>query len=580
MIEQLQENFKQAIAALVKAGVIPEGFAAEVRFDRPRQNSHGDLATNVALGLAKAAKRNPRELAQLIVDALAPSDQVRAFDIAGPGFINVFLNPALKFEVLGIIHREGQLYGNCDVGHGMRVLVEFVSANPTGPLHVGHGRGAAYGDTLARVMRRAGFAVSTEYYINDAGRQMDILTVSVWLRYLELCGEEFEFPDNCYKGDYILDIAAEIHREDGGRYRHCANTIIGDSTTLDREKALDMLISKFRSRLGADVYQRFLKTALDILVADIKNDLSEFGVEFDCWYSEQSLYDNHTVDQTIDKLRESGKLYEKEGALWFRATDFGDEKDRVVIRENGAPTYFASDIAYHHEKFNRGFHKLIDVWGADHHGYIVRIKGTLEALHHDPGLFIAALVQFATLYRGGEKLSMSTRGGEFVTLRELRQEVGTDAARFFYAQRKPDQHMDFDLDLARSQSIDNPVYYVQYAHARICSVFVQADQRQIDVSDFDSADHELLVEQSEQELVGALARFPETIATSARNLEPHHIVYYLREVANHLHTYYNAHNVLNAEDDLRLARLSLLGATRQVIANGLDVLGVSAPEHM
>jgi arginyl-tRNA synthetase len=580
VITHLQENFSRAIQELKQAGVIPNELPTEVKFDRPRQKSHGDMATNVALGLAKAAKRNPRDLAQLIIAALPPSDRVEKFEIAGPGFINVFLKPASRFEILKTIREQAQYYGNSDTGRGETVLIEFVSANPTGPLHVGHGRGAAYGDALARVMRRAGYSVQTEYYINDAGRQMDILAVSVWLRYLELCGEEFEFPDNCYKGDYIWDIAATVHREQGDRYRHPAMDVFRDAASPNPEKSLDLLTGTFRSRVGPDGFERFLRTALNTLVDDIKSDLSEFRVEFDRWFSEQSLYDEKTVEQTIAKLRATDHIYEKEGALWFRASVFGDEKDRVVVRENGVPTYFASDIAYHHDKFTRGFHKLIDVWGADHHGYIVRVKGTLEALDHDPEDFIVALVQFATLYRGGEKVSMSTRGGEFVTLRELRQEVGTDAARFFYAQRKSDQHLDFDLDLAKSQSNDNPVYYVQYAHARVSSVFRQAKERDIDTSGLDSADLDLLVEESEKELARVLSDFPETVAAAARKMEPHHIVYYLREAANRLHTYYNAHNVLGAGKDLRTARLCLLDATRQVIANGLDVVGVSAPEKM
>jgi arginyl-tRNA synthetase len=356
--------------------------------------------------------------------------------------------------------------------------------------------------------------------------------------------------------------------------------VLQNSASPDSEKALDRLIKNFRSRLGDEGFQRFLKTALEVLVEDIRSDLAGFGVEFDCWFSERSLYDDKIVDRTVARLKEAGQLYENDGALWFRATAFGDEKDRVVVRENGAPTYFASDIAYHDDKFSRGFLKLIDVWGADHHGYIARIKGTLEALRHDPDQFIVTLVQFATLYRGGEKAPMSTRGGEFVTLRELRTEVGTDAARFFYAQRKPDQHLDFDLDLAKSQSNDNPVYYVQYAHARICSVFRQAAQRDIDTSNLDAANLDLLVEESEKNLAEVVSKFPDIIVTAARNREPHHVVYYLREVANRLHTYYNAHNVLGVDDDLRTARLSLLDATRQVISNGLDVLGVGAPEKM
>ena len=580
MKQQLQDLFDNAVNVLKRDGVVPPQQEIEIRFDQPREKSHGDLATNLALILAKAVRQNPRELAQRLVDALPPSEHIAKVEIAGPGFINLFLSPHYQFEVLSRIHKQGNQYGSCDVGHGEKVLIEFVSANPTGPLHVGHGRGAAFGDTLARVMRFAGYDVNTEYYINDAGRQMDILALSVWLRYLELCGEEFSFPKNCYQGDYIWDIAATVHRVDGDKYRVSASEFFIENPSPDSEKALDQMTSKFRSLAGSVGYQRFLNAALDVLVEDIRSDLKGFRVEYDRWFSERSLYQDSIVDLTIEKLKQTEHIYEKEGALWFRATAFGDEKDRVVVRENGAPTYLASDIAYHQNKFDRGFTKLIDVWGADHHGYIGRVKGTLEALGYNPDNFIVTIVQFATLYRGGQKVSMSTRGGEFVTLRQLRQEVGTDAARFFYAQRKPEQHLDFDLDLAKSQSTDNPVYYVQYAHARVCSVFKQAKQRNIDTTGIYESDSTLLREEHERNLANALNKFPEIVATAATNLEPHHIVYYLRDVSNRLHTYYNAHNVLASQVELRNARLNLMDATRQVIANGLNLIGVSAPEQM
>ena len=580
MKQQLHELFESAVNVLKEDGVVPPQQDTKIRFDHPREKSHGDLATNLALSLAKVAQQNPRELAQRLVDALPPSELISRVEIAGPGFINIFLSPHSQFEVLSRIHNQGQRYGACDVGHGEKVLIEFVSANPTGPLHVGHGRGAAFGDTLARVMRFAGYEVSTEYYINDAGRQMDILALSVWLRYLELCGEEFSFPKNCYQGDYIWDIAATVHRVDGDKYRVSTSDFFVEDASLDSEKALDQMTGKFRSSIGSDGYRRFLNAALDVLVEDIRSDLQGFRVEFDRWFSERSLYQDSIVDRTVAKLKQTEHLYEKDGALWFRATSFDDEKDRVVVRENGTPTYLASDIAYHHNKFDRGFAKLIDVWGADHHGYVARVKGTLKALGDNPDDFIVALVQFATLYRGGQKVSMSTRGGEFVTLRELRQEVGTDAARFFYAQRKPEQHLDFDLDLAKSQSTENPVYYVQYAHARVCSVFKQAGQRHIDTTKIYESDPTLLQEEHERDLAKALNKFPEVVATAATKLEPHHIVYYLRGVSNRLHAYYNAHNILGSEAELRNARLSLMDATRQVIANGLDLIGVSAPEQM
>jgi arginyl-tRNA synthetase len=460
------------------------------------------------------------------------------------------------------------------------VNVEFVSANPTGPLHVGHGRGAAYGDSLARILRAAGYEVHTEYYINDAGRQMDILALSVWLRYLELCGETVPFPESCYQGDYIFDIAADVHRADGERHRHKIDELFDHSAGEDPEVQLDMLIAGAKDLLQTAGYQRFFTAAAQTLVDDIRNDLQQFNVEYDRWFSERSLHEDQSIARTIEKLKRTEYLYQKDGAWWFRARDFGDEIDRVVVRENGASTYFAADIAYHLNKFERGYQRLIDIWGADHHGYIERVKGAVQALGHDPEQLHIALVQFAVLYRSGVKVSMSTRSGEFVTLRELRQEVSTDAARFFYVQRKAEQHMDFDLDLAKSQSNDNPVYYVQYAHARICSVFKIAEERGIDLSRLGAADMSLLVEDHEIELAMSLNRFPEVLAGAARDLEPHQIVYYLRELANALHTYYNAHRFIDADPALRDARLALIGATRQVLRNGLTMIGVSAPQSM
>jgi arginyl-tRNA synthetase len=577
--KQLIELFGAALGQLTREGVIPATDPELVRFERTRQKEHGDLATNLALVLARPAGRKPRDLAAAIVAALPASAIISKVEIAGPGFINIFLRAAERFAVVGDVRAAGARYG-CAQPRGERVLIEYVSANPTGPLHVGHGRGAAYGDALARVLRAAGFDVASEYYVNDAGRQMDILAVSVWLRYLELCGSEVRFPDNGYQGDYVYDIAAGVHRGHGDEYVQSSGGLGTVSADVEPEAAMDALIDHARGSLGAAGYRVMQAAAVDTLLEDIHNDLEQFNVNYDRWFSECSLFENGSIDDTVARLRDTGHLYQRDGAWWFRSSRFGDEKDRVVLRENGVPTYFAADIAYHRDKYSRGFDRFINVWGADHHGYIPRVKAAISALGLDPDRLTVTLVQFAVLYRAGEKVSMSTRSGEFVTLRELRQEVSSDAARFFYVQRKSDQHMDFDLDLAKSRSNDNPVYYVQYAHARVCSVFNQARERGIDTSDLDAADLGLLTDDHELELAAQLARFPEVVSAAAAGLEPHQIVYYLRELANGLHTYYNAHQFLTVAVSLRSARLALIDAVRQVLANGLDLVGVSAPERM
>jgi len=577
---QLTQHFEAAVRSLIDTGELPAGTMADIRFERTRQKSHGDLATNIALNLAKPARRAPRELAGAIIAVLPPSPYIDHVEIAGPGFINIFLKPAAQFAVVPEIRSANTGYGKINVGAGQSVLIEFVSANPTGPLHVGHGRGAAYGDTLARILRAAGFDVATEYYVNDAGRQMDILAVSVWLRYLELCGDAVSFPDNAYRGDYVYDIAAGVHRADGDQYRRPIAHAMDLVETDDEEARLDALIDRAKNLLGEQAYARFFDAALTTLVDDIRDDLEQFNVTYDRWFSERSLYSSNALGDAVDRLKASQQLYQREGAWWFRSTSYGDEKDRVVVRDNGVPTYFAADIAYHADKYARGYARLIDIWGADHHGYAARVKGSIAALGYDPEQLTIMLVQFAILYRGEEKISMSTRAGEFVTLRELRREVGTDAARFFYVQRKPDQHMDFDLELAKSQSNDNPVYYVQYAHARVRSVFKQAAERGVDLAGLDRADLAQLREDHEIDLAATLNRFPEVVQAAAQEYAPHHVTYYLREVANALHTYYNAHRILDAEPALRTARLALIDATRIVIANGLSLLGVGAPDQM
>ena len=563
-------------SALVK--VAPDAANLPVILERPKSPQHGDYACSVAMQLAKPMKRNPREIAQALVKALPQSPYLEKAEIAGAGFVNLYLKPAAKRQTVRAVLEQRHAYGRVGVGGGRKVQVEFVSANPTGPLHVGHGRGAAYGASLASLLEAAGFAVMREYYVNDAGRQMDILALSTWLRYLEIAGARLEFPANAYQGDYVRAMARRIFEAHGKRYVHSVDSLIPELPPADSdpEAHLDHLIANAKRALGPDYYfvHDFVLTEQ---LADCRNDLQEFGVTFDSWFSEKSLFDSGLVARAVEQLEASGHVYPRDGAKWFRSTDFGDEKDRVVQRDNGQYTYFASDIAYHLNKFERGFDLLVNVWGADHHGYIARVKGALQALKLDPAHLTIALVQFAVLYRDGKKVSMSTRAGEFVTLRELRKEVGNDAARFFYVMRKSDQHLDFDLDLAKSQSNDNPVYYIQYAHARVCSVLGQWGG---DASTLVNADPGPLVEGQELEILQKLLEYPETIEGAAQDLEPHQLAFYLKVLAAAFHSYYNSTRVLVDDESLRLARLALANAVRQVLANGLAILGVSAPEKM
>jgi arginyl-tRNA synthetase len=572
----------QAIAQLPDCP--DEVHALPLQLDRTRDRAHGDFATNWALIAAPRCGRKPRELADALARALPAHPQVADVAVAGPGFVNIRLRPLAYQDELREILARGERYGESDLGRGERVLLEFVSANPTGPLHVGHGRGAAYGASLANVLRTAGYQVEREYYINDAGRQMDILAASVWLRYLELCGETLPFPANGYKGDYLLPIAQGLRDREGSALRRPSAEVLAglppdEPEGGDRERYIDALVSRARILLGEAAYRRLFDAGLNAILADIRDDLAEFGVSYDRWYSERSLSDSGALEAGLEALRNSHHTELREGALWFRATDFGDEKDRVVVRENGVPTYFAADIAYHRDKYRRGFDRLIDLWGADHHGYVPRVKAALTALGEDADRLTVLLIQFAILYRGKEKISMSTRAGEFVTLRELRHEVGNDAARFFYVLRSHEQHLDFDLELAKSQSSDNPVYYVQYAHARVCSVFAQLTERG-EVFDPAGADLEQLDGPHEERLLVTLARYPETIEAAARQYAPHHVAHYLKELAQDFHAYYNAQTFLVPEAPVRNARLSLVAAVRQVLRNGLALLGVSAPERM
>jgi len=579
--KQIQELLVQSLAALQSKELLPRLEDVTIKIENSRGPEHGDFASNIAMTFAKAAKTNPRELAQKVIDHLPESSILERVEIAGPGFINFFLKQNAHQSIIVEIFNKDQHYGDSNIGANTPTLIEFVSANPTGPLHIGHGRGAAYGAAVASLLKKAGFDVSCEYYINDAGRQMDILAVSIWLRYLEHCGEKIPFPENAYQGDYIIDIAVKLHSDYAAKFNQPADSFSHLFDEADAELKIDSLIKHCIDTLGEESYRLVFDAGLDSILITIKNDLIDFGVEFNTWFSERSLVENNTVEQCIAKLIKNDWVYKKDGAQWFRSSKLGDEKDRVLIRENGQATYFASDIAYHLSKVERGFEKIIDVWGADHHGYIARVKASMQALELSPEKLEILLVQFATLYRGKEKLQMSTRSGEFITLKELQDEVGKDAARFFYIMRKSEQHLDFDLELAKSQSSDNPVYYIQYAHARICSVFRQLPEKGYDYDRTAALDGlSSLVESHEIKLLATLARYPDVIENAAATYEPHQLAYYLKDLANDFHTYYNANQFLVEDNVIRNARLVLIEATKKVIANGLSVLGVSAPEAM
>lgn len=586
MKAKLEELLQHAVAALKADGIIAQELVVNITLERCRDPRHGDLATNLAMLLAKSSGLKPRDLAGKILNHIPHSSIVNKIELAGPGFINFFINSDVQFEIVRTIHDQGPEFGRSQIGAGRKIQVEFVSANPTGPLHVGHGRGAAYGSVVADLLEAAGFDVHREYYVNDAGRQMDILATSIWLRYLEACGEVVHFPSNGYRGEYIRDCAWSLHKNVGDAYRHPSDVVYcelppDEGQGGDKEIHIDALIARAKSLLGPQSYDGVFQIGLESILDDIKADLSEFGVHYQQWFSERNLMDDGSVYNALERLRAGGHLYDKEGAVWFASSRLGDEKDRVVIRENGQYTYFASDIAYHMHKLDRGYDLIIDIWGADHHGYIPRVKAAIQALGADDAKLKVLLVQFATLYRGDEKVQMSTRSGEFVTLRQLRNEVGKDAARFFYLLRRSEQHMDFDLKLATSKTNDNPVFYVQYAHARICSVFRQLDEKGWDRDlglGMDSLSQ--LVESHETELLTTLSRYAETLERAALQHEPHQLILYLRDLANAFHTYYNAHQFLVEDASLRNARLNLIDAARQVLANGLGLLSITAPETM
>ena len=582
MKKQLQELINQSLQTLKSEGLEITIQKDDIKIEYSRDASHGDFATNIAMVLAKTLNCNPRELANKITKNIPKINLVKNVEIAGPGFINFFLSQNSYQSVVLDILKRGDLYGNSEIGENKPTLVEFVSANPTGPLHIGHGRGAACGAAICNLLRKTGFDVYCEYYVNDSGRQVNILTVSVWLRYLQQFEEKIIFPDNAYQGNYITDIAVSLKKKYGDKFIAPNVDILNIITKKEDEDAkIDKLINHCKNVLGEKKYHTIFEMSLASIQSSIEEDLCNFGIEFNNWFSEYSLIKNNMVEKCISKLDKNSWVYEKNGAKWFRSSKLGDEKDRVLVKENGQTTYFASDIAYHMSKFERGYKKIINIWGADHHGYIARIVASVKALDYPPEAIKVLLVQFAALFRGKEKLQMSTRSGEFITLKELVKEVGKDAARFFYIQRKNEQHLDFDLELAKSESNDNPVYYIQYAHARICSVFRQMNEKGYSfIKSEELSDLSVLSDPHEIKLLTSLAKYPDVIENSAISFEPHQLAYYLKELANDFHTYYNASKFLVDDNLIRNARLSLIFSTRQVIKDGLSLLGVSSPEEM
>ena len=553
MKEQLRACILKGIEGCFADGTLTSGEVPAITVEKPAHPEHGDFATNVAMQMAKPERKSPRAIADIIVNKLAGSSElIDKLEIAGPGFINFFIKDSAWRRTLVEIDRAGGDYGRSTVGAGRKVQVEFVSANPTGPLHIGHGRGAATGDAVASLLEAAGFDVQREYYINDAGNQMNTLGLSGLLRYRQLLGEEVAFPENCYQGDYIKEIARDAITKYGDRF-----------LKVPQEEGV-----AFFSKMGGD-----------LILKGIDEDLQSFGVRLDHWFSEQSLFDDGKVASAIAEMQEKGLIYEQDGALWFRTTDYGDDKDRVVVRSNGVTTYFASDIAYHRDKFLRGFDWVIDVWGADHHGYVPRLKGIVQGLGRDAQDLGIILVQLVSLLRDGQPVAMSTRSGEFVTLKEVVDEVGCDAARFFFLMRRSDSQLDFDLELAKRQSTDNPVYYVQYAHARIKSIFETARERGFQPA-FQDVRLELLESADDISLIKKLSAYPEILEAAALNFEPHRITYYLQELAGEFHSFYNKSRVITEEPALTQARLFLLHCAAVTIKNALTVLGISAPERM
>ncbi|SFT04907.1 arginyl-tRNA synthetase [Acinetobacter bohemicus] len=592
----IQAALEHAVQSLQAEGVLPSDFNNSGNLTRTKDRSHGDFASNIAMIGSKAAGIKPRDLAEKILAHLPEVADISKAEIAGPGFINFFLNADQRFAVLDQVQAQQDQFGRTSANAAKRVQVEFVSANPTSSLHVGHGRGAAYGMTVANLLEATGATVDREYYVNDAGRQMDILATSTYLRYLELTGQELVFPKNAYQGDYVKEIAQSIIDQDADAYVRPVAEVYqdvpedvqyaaepdsdGNKVVLsgDKEKHIDGLIYNSQRLIG-EGYRVFHQAALKAILDDIKDDLGEFGVTFNQWFSEASLTEK--IDEALQMLDQRGFLYEKDGNIWFKSTEFGDEKDRVVKRRNGQTTYFASDIAYHLNKLQRGYTDIVDIWGSDHHGYIARVKAAIDALGYDSKKLTVLLVQFVSLWRSGVMVQMSSRSGQFVTLRDLRKEVGNDAARFYYVMRKSEQHIDFDLDLAVSQSKDNAVYYIQYAHARICRMLEKAAATDVHFDAVNARQFAAKLDlDAETEILAKLAAYPEIVIRAANSYEPHQVGNYLKELAALFHGWYNEHKVLNDDAELTQARLLLSVNVQQVLRNGLELLGVSAPESM
>jgi len=579
---------KQDVLKLVKSGLekIPEleefldEETIEKAVERTKDNKHGDFTSNIAMRFAKLMKKNPRELAEQLVRMIPNNNLVNKINIAGPGFINFHLSDdSFHNEIINVIE-SNHTYGR-KLHNNKSILLEFVSANPTGPLHVGHGRHAAYGATLGNILEAVGYKVHREYYVNDAGRQMDILCVSVIIRKLESKKFNISLPSSGYQGDYIREIARSIELKNEKNIAEKVIQLSVYDNEEEKEQHIDQIIFLAKEELGLNEFNAIKTLALESIRSDIEEDLREFDVIFDTWFSEHSLTKEGHIEKALKILDVQKLLYKKDGAIWFKATEFGDEKDRVVTRENNNNTYFTSDIAYHHNKKDRGFDHLIDILGSDHHGYIARVKAGLIAMGHMAEDLEVDLVQFVSLFRAGIKQSMSTRSGEFITLRQLREEVGNDAARFFYIMRSNEQHLDFDLELAKSKSNENPVYYIQYAHARIASVFRQLDEKNLTYEkNSGNKNLTLLKSMKEKNIMSLLSRYPETLELSANNRAPHNLAQYLRDLATEFHSYYNDSTFIVDESNIRNARLTLIKATQIVLYNGLKLLGVSAPEIM
>ena len=589
----MKEKLKKAlILALSKleGGNELEKLDLKIELKANEEEKFGDYSTNIAMLATKKLSKTPKEIAELLVQDLKKNSFIKKIEIAGPGFINFYLTQESRSGILKIINTQKDFYGFVKSKKPKKkVLIEYVSSNPTGPLHVGHGRGAAYGSVLSNIFKVAGYAVDEEYYVNDRGRQVDVLAVSVWLRYLQDFNLEIAFPKECYNGEYVKLLAKQLKDNNDDRFivskdqnKKLFNIL---SNELKEEKDLDFLVEFVRERLK-ESFEEIKVFSLNSILESMRKDLKDFGVKHNLWFKESSMFNSSKqktseIREVISVLGKNGFTYQKDGALWFRSTNFKDEKDRVVIRENGQTTYFASDIAYHANKFQRGYDKILNVWGADHHGYLPRVKAAMSALGQDTSKFEVIFIQFASLIKGGKKVSMSTRGGKFISLNELMEQVTPEAARFFYINRKANQHLDFDLDLAKEESQDNPLYYVQYAHARICSVFKKLQERSGTYNEATALKNiEYLKGDKEAKIQQSLSQFPEVIERAAENYEPHLICYYLRNLAYNFHSYYNSEKILVENEKELQAKLFMLSAIKQVIFNGLKILGIKSPESM